>query len=94
VELGERDLDAGDLVNGVDVGGDAPAVVDHPAAAVGQEDDVDAIAHARHGLVDRVVDDFPDTVVQARRTGRADVHTGALADWIQALQDLHVLGPV
>src|SRR4029453_4481456 len=94
VQLGERDLDARQLVLRVDVGGDAPAVVDHPAATVGQQGDVDAVAVAGHGLVDRVVDDLPHEVVQARRTGRADVHAGALADRLPALEDLHVLGPV
>ena len=47
---------------------DAAAVVGHPAAAVGQQGDVDLGGVARHGLVDGVVDDLPDQVVQARRT--------------------------
>jgi hypothetical protein len=59
VELGERDLDARDLVDRVDVCGDAAAVVDHAAAAVGQQRDVDAVGLARHRFVHRVVDDFP-----------------------------------
>ncbi len=94
VELGEGDLDAGQLVLAVDVDRDAAAVVDHPAAAVGQERDVDAVAVAGHGLVDRVVDDLPDEVVQAGRTGAADVHAGPLPDRFEAFEDLHVPGPV
>ena len=78
----------------MDVGGDAAAVVDDPAAAVGQQRDVDAVAVAGHGLVDGVVDDLPDAVVQAGGAGRADVHARALADRIEALEDLHVLGSV
>src|SRR4029453_14575238 len=94
VQLGEGDLDAGQLVLRVDVGGDAPAVVDDPAPAVGQEDDVDAVAPPRHGLVDRIVDNPPHTVVAPRGAGRTDVHAGPLADRLEALEDLHVLGPV
>ena len=69
---------------------DAAAVVDDPAAAVGQQGDVDAGAVAGHGLVDGVVDDLPDEVVQAGRTGGADVHAGPLADRIEALEDLDI----
>ena len=66
---------------------DAPAVVAHPAAAVGQQGDVDPGAVAGHGLVDGVVDDLPHQVVQAGRPGRPDVHPGALPDRLQALED-------
>ena len=65
VQLGEGDLDAGHLLLLVDVGGDAAAVVDHPAAAVGQQRDVDPGGVAGHRLVDGVVDDLPHAVVQA-----------------------------
>ena len=44
--------------------------------------------------VDRVVDHLPDEVVQPGQTGGADVHAGALADRIETLQDLDVLGVV
>ena len=44
-----------------------------------------------HRLVDRVVDDFVDEVVEAARPGVADEHAGALADGLQALEDLDVL---
>ncbi len=94
VELGEGDLDAGHLLLLVDVGGDAAPVVDHPAAAVGQQGDVDPGGVAGHGLVDRVVDHLPHAVVQAGGPGAADVHAGALADRVETLQDLHVVGPV
>src|SRR5918998_2193140 len=94
VQLGERDLDAGDLVVRVDVGRDAAAVVDDAAAAVGQQRDVDAVAVAGHRLVDGVVDDLPHAVVEAGGAGGADVHAGALAHRLQALEDLHVLGSV
>ena len=63
-------------------------------AAVGQQGDVDAVGVAGHGLVDGVVDHLVDEVVQARRTGRADVHARALADGLEAFEDGDVLRAV
>ena len=94
VQLGQGDLDAGQLLLGIDVRRDPPAVVDDSAAAVGEQGDVDAGAEPGHGLVHRVVHDLPHQVVQAVGTGRADVHPGPLADRLQALQDGHVPGAV
>ena len=47
-----------------------------------------------HRLVDRVVDDLPDEVVQARRAGGTDVHARPFADRVEALEHLDVLGAV
>ena len=55
---------------------------------------VDRVAVAGERLVDRVVDDLVDEVVQAAHAGRADVHAGALADRLEALEDGDVLGVV
>src|SRR5690606_41727724 len=63
------------------------SVVDHPAAAVGQERHVDAGGVAGHRLVDRVVHHLPHAVVQAGGAGAADVHAGPLADRLQALEE-------
>ena len=93
-QLGERDLDAAQLELGVDVGGDAAAVVDHAAAAVGQEGDVDPVAVAGHGLVDRVVDHLPDEVVETGDAGATDVHARALAHVREPLEDGHVTSGV
>jgi hypothetical protein len=78
----------------VGVDGDAAAVVGHPASAVGQQRDVDAVAVARHRLVDGVVDHLPNEVVQATGAGAADVHARSLAYRIETFQDRDVLGPV
>ena len=57
--------------------------------------DLDVVAVAGQRLVDRVVDDLEDHVVQAGAVGRvADVHAGALAHGVQALQDLDAGGVV
>ena len=97
VEHGHDDLEGAlplVLALGVGLEGDAAAVVDDPAAAVGQQGDVDAVALAGHGLVDGVVDDLPDEVVEAGEAGRADVHAGPASDGLEALQHVDVLGAV
>ena len=73
---------------------DAASVVVDAAAAVGEQRDPDPCREAGHRLVDGVVDDLPDEVMEAGETGRADVHPGALADGVETLQNLDVLGPV
>jgi hypothetical protein len=73
----------------VNVSRDAAAVVDDCAGAVGIEPDDHLFGITRKRLVDRVVDDFIDHVVQAGAViGVADVHAGAFAHRIEALQDL------
>ena len=73
---------------------DAAAVVDDGDRVVRVDRDVDAVAVAGERLVDRVVDDLVDQVVQAAHAGRADVHAGALAHGLEALEDGDVLGVV
>src|SRR5438034_205005 len=79
---------------GARIGRDPAAVVDHAAPAVGEQRDVDARRVARERLVDGVVDDLIDEVMQTRRTGRTDVHAGALAHRLKTLQNGDVLGAV
>ena len=55
------------------------------------ERQLDAIVPPGHGLVDGVVDHLVDEVVQATRTGRADVHARPFPDRLEALQDRDVL---
>src|SRR5690606_20293901 len=45
-------------------------------------------------LVDGVVDDLPQQVVQPGGAGATDVHAGALADGLEALEDGDVTGGV
>src|SRR5690606_37866981 len=49
---------------------------------------------AVHCLVDRVVQNFPDEVMQTCAAYPPDVHAGTLADRIEALEDRDVLGAV
>jgi hypothetical protein len=95
VQGGEHDLGRRLVgVFGVQVDGDAPTVVLAAATTVGEQRDRDARAVARHRLVDRVVDDLVDEVMEARGTGRTDVHTGPLAHWLEAPENRDVFGVV
>ena len=72
----------------VQADGDAAPVVDDGDGIVDVDEDVDLGAVAGQGLVDAVVDDLVNEVVEALRPGAADVHGRALADGLEALQDL------
>src|SRR5436309_1738626 len=65
---------------------DAPPVVHHPDAAIGEQGHVDAAGVPGHRLVDRVVHNLLDEVVQTTFTGRADVHTRTLPDGFEPLE--------
>lgn len=80
------DLDGRPPLGGVQVHGDAAAVVRHAHAAVGLQRDVDAGGVAGQRLVHGVVHDLVHEVMQAPRAGGADVHAGALADGLEALE--------
>ena len=91
VQLGEHQLDRGDPLLVMDARRDAAAVVLDRAGPVLVDGDADGVAIARQRLVDRVVDDLLHEVVQAALVRRPDVHTGALADGLQPLEDLDLL---
>jgi len=90
VQVGQHELERGDLLLRVHRDGDATAVVLDGQRSVRMDLDLDAPTIAGEGLVDRVVDDFVHAVVQAGLVRIADVHTGALADRLQSLQALDV----
>src|SRR6185436_16518048 len=74
-------------------GRDAAAVVEHRHRVVGVDGEHDFVAVAGERLVHCVVDDFEHHVVQAGAIGGvADVHPGALAHRLEALQDLDAVG--
>ena len=71
------------------------------ASVVGDLDDVtlfdldlDVVAVAGQGLVDRVVHDLIDQVVQSPLAGRADIHARPFADRFQPLEDLDLAAVV
>ena len=71
--------------------GDSTAVVADRTATVVLQGDRDLVAEACHGLVDGVVDDFPDQVMESGEARRADVHARTLANRVESLEDLDVL---
>ncbi|MGX1476000.1 UNVERIFIED_CONTAM: hypothetical protein RKD50_004808 [Streptomyces canus] len=87
VQHRQYDLDGRLALGGDDAHRDASAVVDDAHAAVGQDRHVDGVRVAGQRLVHGVVDDLLHQVVQAALAGRADVHTGSLADRVQTLED-------
>jgi hypothetical protein len=91
VQAGEDELERRDAGLLVDADRDAATVVVDGDDALGIDlhDDLGAVPGER--LVDRVVDDLPDEVVQPARARAADVHAGALAYRVEALEDLDLV---
>ena len=94
VQLREHDLDAGEPGLRLDVDRDAAGAVAHLDAAVGVQDDADLGAVAAERLVDGVVDDLPEAVHEPAGVGRADVHAGALAHRLEALEHGEMAGGI
>jgi hypothetical protein len=78
----------------VRINGDTAAVVDDSHAPIREQRDQDRVGVTRHRLVDGVVDDLLHQVVQSARSGRADVHAGALAHSLETLENLDLVGSV
>jgi hypothetical protein len=72
----------------------AAAVVNDRHRAVDVHRDVDVAAEAGQRLVNRVVDDFVDQVMQARRAGRADVHRRPFSDGLEAFENFDFIGAI
>ena len=86
VQRGEDHLQRGDvLVLGVQVDGDAPAVVLDRGRAVAVERDLDPARVAGDRLVHRVVDELGQQMVQRPLIGAAHVHAGPAAHRLQPL---------
>ena len=94
VQHGQHDLDGRLLLRRVHVHGNAAAVVVDRHRPVGVDDHLDVLAVAGQRLVDGVVDDLVDAVMQAAHAGVADVHRGALADRVHAVEDRDRFGVV
>ena len=94
VQAREDQLDPGQAGARLDVDGHAAAVVADLDRAVVVEGDLDVVAVPAQRLVDGVVDDLPQAVHEPAGVGGADVHAGTLADRLEALEDLEVVGGV
>ena len=88
MEHGEDHLERALLRLRVHVDRNAAAIVfDGDRRAVLVQRDADVRRVAVHRLVDRVVERFPDQVVQAGAADAADVHAGALANRLEPFED-------
>ncbi len=89
VEGGHDDFQRGlAWVLWVRVDRDSAAVVEDGQAVARLQRDLDSTGVAGDRLVHRIVDDLGGEVVKGARVGAADVHAGAAADGLQALEDL------
>ena len=93
VEHGQHDFGGGSATRML-VDRNAAAVVDHRHGIIDVERDVDLIAVAGQRFVDRIVDDLVDQVMEARRTGRTDVHRRPFANSLQPLEDFDLVRAV
>ena len=94
VQAGHDHFHRGQVLAGVQLHGNAPAVVLHRDAVVRMDLDLDVVAMPAHGLVDGVVHHLVDQVVQALHAGVADVHGRALPHRLQTFKDLNLCGAV
>ena len=87
VQLGQRHFDSGLLLGRVHVDRNAAAVIAHGHATISTQGDPAVARMTGQRLVHRVVDHFPDEVVQTAHIGVADVHRGAHAYGLKAFED-------
>ena len=83
MEIGKHQFHCGDFEFGMDINGDAAAIVSNGDGAVHMNCHGDVLAETRQVLVDRVVEHLKDTVMQAALIGVADVHTGPFPDGLE-----------
>ena len=91
VQHRQADLDRRTPHFRVDADGEAAPVVADGDRAVLVQRHVDALAVARQRLIHGVIHNFVHQMVQSAAVRRADVHAGALANRLQALQHLNLL---
>ena len=89
VQHGEHHLQRGTSRLRLHVHGDAASVVGDGDGVAGVDGHGDIRAVPGQRLVDGVVHDLIDQMVQSAGAGGADIHTGALAHRLQALQHLY-----
>src|SRR3989344_5736067 len=87
-------LECRDLGFWVNIYWDSSTVVGDAHFVVGQKCDLDVVCKATHGFVARVVEDFPNEMVQSGSACRTDVHTRAPAHSLQAFENGNILGLV
>ena len=86
VKGGEHHLDSGNAVLGMDIDGDTAAVVTDTDGSVDVDVDHNLGAEIGKVFVDGVIEDLGHAMVEGSFIGAADVHTGLLADGLEAFE--------
>jgi hypothetical protein len=87
MENGKNNFKGRFLFDWVDINWNATTVIGYAHAAINKKGNVYFGAISGQRLVNGVIDDFVDKVVEAPLTSGADVHSGAFADRLEALED-------
>ena len=90
VEHGQRHFKRGFARLGMNVHGDAPAVIDNGYGVVKMNINIDVRAITCHRFINGVIHYLIDEVMQASCVGRTDIHAGAAANCLQALKHLNL----
>ena len=94
VQGGEHHLDAGNAVFGMNVDGDAAAIIANGDRAVHVDGNVDLVAMAGEMLVDGVVQDLGNAVMERPFIRAADIHAGLFTHGFQAFEFAQLGGVV
>src|SRR5581483_10333926 len=78
----------------VHVDRDSATVVGNRHRIISMDHHVDPRARAGQRLIDRIIDNFPDKVMQTYSSGGADVHRGALPHGLQIAKHLDAVSVV
>jgi len=89
VERCQGDLDGRLFLLGMDIDGDAAAVVEHADTLVLVHHNADVAAIPGQGLVNGIVYDLKNQMMQAAVRRIADIHRGPHADSFHPLQNLY-----
>ena len=90
VQVGQHELERRDFLFRVHGDRDTAAVIFDGQRTIRMNLDLDALAITSERFVDRVIDDFIDTMVEARFVRIANIHTGSFTHGLQALEALDV----
>ena len=90
VQLRKDQLECRDALLGVDVNGDAAAIIGDRDDLVVVHDGANRRAASSQRLIDRVVDYLPEQVVQRATIGAADVHARAHAHRLKTLEHTNI----
>ena len=94
MQSGQYDLSGRNLLFGMGVDGNAPAIVRDGDGIIEVDRQADLVTEAGQGLVDRVVHHLLYQMMEPCRSGGADVHGGPFLNRLEAFQDTDLLGCV